>query len=138
MAARNKFHNAVKNGLIKEGWIITDDPFFLQYGGVDVYIDLGAEKIISAEKDNQKIAVEIKSFLSMSVITDFHLALGQFMSYRLIVKEQEPERILYLAIPRDIYNSFFQLLFTRKAVADYQIKLIVYNPEEEVIVSWQN
>ncbi len=134
--AKDKFHNAVKNGLIKENWTITNDPLFLQFGGVDVYIDLGADKLIAAEKDNQKIAVEIKSFLNLSLLTDFYNALGQFMSYRLILREQEPERILFLAIPVDIYNSFFQLLFTRIAIQDYQLKLIIYDSNNEVIVQW--
>lgn len=134
--AKDRFHDTVKNALIKENWTITNDPLFLQFGGVDVYIDLGAEKLIAAEKDNQKIAVEIKSFLNLSVITDFYAALGQFMSYRLILKEEDPERILYLAIPLDIYNTFFQLLFTRTAIQDYQLKLIVYDSSNEVIAQW--
>jgi hypothetical protein len=83
-----------------------------------------------------KIAVEIKSFLNLSVITDFYTALGQFLSYRLILREQEPERLLFLAIPVDIYNSFFQLLFTRTAIQDYQLKLIIYDYNNEVIVQW--
>ena len=136
--SKDKFHHAVKNSLIKDNWIITDDPLFLQFGGVDVYINLGAEKLIAAQKDNQKIAVEIKSFLNLSVITDFYKALGQFLSYRLILTEQEADRILYLAIPFDIYNSFFQLLFARKATQQYELKLIVYDSKAEVIVQWIN
>lgn len=136
--AKDKFHDSVKKALIKEEWIITNDPLFLQFGGVDVYIDLGAEKLIAAEKNNQKIAVEIKSFLNISVISDFYTALGQFLSYRLILQEEESERVLYLAIPFDIYNNFFQLLFARKAVENYQIKLIIYNYKKEVIVQWIN
>ena len=136
VVAKDKFHDAVKNALIKENWTITNDPLFLQFGGVDVYIDLGAERLIAAEKDNQKIAVEIKSFLNLSVITDFYAALGQFMSYRLILREEDPERILYLAIPSDIYNTFFQLLFARTAIQDYQLKLIVYDSSNEVIIQW--
>lgn len=136
--ARDKFHNAVKNGLIKENWTITKDPLFLQFGGVDVYIDLGAEKLIAAEKDRQKIAVEIKSFLNFSVITDFYIALGQFMTYRLILNEEEPERVLYLAVPADTYQTFFQLVFGQKAIKDYHLKLLVYNSKEEIIVQWIN
>lgn len=62
--AKDLFHDVVKTALIKDGWHITDDPFFMKVGGVDFFIDLGAEKIIAAERDNQKIAVEIKSFIS--------------------------------------------------------------------------
>ena len=120
--AKDKFHDAVKNGLIKEGWIITNDPLFLQFWGVDLFVDLGAEKMIAAQKENQKIAVEIKSFLSYSVISDFH--------------QEEPDRILYLAVPVDIYETFFKLEFTQLAIANYQFKLIVYDTEQEGIVQW--
>lgn len=77
MAARDKFHTAVKQALIKEQWSITHDPLNLKFGEYDqVQIDLGAEKVLAAEKDGEKIAVEIKSFLSDSSIFDFHVALG--------------------------------------------------------------
>jgi glucose-6-phosphate 1-dehydrogenase len=56
----------------------------------------------------------------------------------LILQEEEAERVLYLAIPFDIYNNFFQRLFARKAVENYQIKLIIYNSKKEVIVQWIN
>lgn len=135
---KDKFHNAVKNALIKEGWTITDDPLLLQFGGVDLYVDLGAEKMIAAQKDNHKIAVEIKSFLSDSTIYDFHQALGQILNYRLILRRKEPERILYLAVPLDIYESFFKLEFTQTAIADYQLKIIVYNIDQETINQWIN
>jgi hypothetical protein len=59
--ARDLFHDAVRNALVKDGWIITEDPLFLKIGGVEIYIDLGAEKLIAAERNNEKIAVEIKS-----------------------------------------------------------------------------
>jgi hypothetical protein len=134
--AKDKFHDAVKNGLIKEGWIITNDPLFLQFGGVDLFVDLGAEKLIAAQKDNQKIAVEIKSFLSYSVISDFHQAVGQVMNYRLILQQEEPDRLLYLAVPLDIYETFFKLEFTQLAIANYQFKLIVYDTEQGGIVQW--
>ncbi|WP_318528444.1 element excision factor XisH family protein [Plectonema radiosum] len=136
--AKDKFHDAVKNGLIKEGWIITDDPLYLVFGGVDLYVDLGAEKVIAAQKENQKIAVEIKSFLSYSVITDFHQAVGQVMNYRLVMQQKEPERILYLAVPADVYKTFFQLEFTRLAIQNYQLNIIVYDIEQEAILQWEN
>ena len=39
MPAKDIFHDTVKNALIKEGWIITDDPLYLDYGRVDMYND---------------------------------------------------------------------------------------------------
>ncbi len=138
MPAKDIFHETVKKALIKEGWKITDDPLYLEYGGVDMFVDLGAEKLIAAQKDQQKIAVEIKSFNRPSLITEFHGALGQFLNYRLLLEELEPERELYLAISEDIYETFFTLLFTQKAVSKNQIKLIVYDFNQEVIKQWKN
>lgn len=85
MPAKDIFHNAVKLALEKDGWLITDDPIYLDYGGVELYIDLGAEKLIAAEKEGQKIAVEVKSFISGSAISEFHKALGQFINYLLTI-----------------------------------------------------
>ena len=72
MAAKDKFHNVVKIAIEKDGWTITDDPLFIRAEDVDFYIDLGAEKVLAAEKAGQKIAVEIKSFLGASEVNEFH------------------------------------------------------------------
>lgn len=82
MPAKDTFHNIVKAALIREGWKITHDPYFMRYGDVEFYIDLGAEEILGAEKEGQKIAVEVKSFLGESTVYEFHPALGQFITYR--------------------------------------------------------
>ena len=63
MPAKDIYHDAAKNALIKDGWTITNDPYVVSIGKKDLLVDLGAEKLLSAEKGNQKIAVEIKSFL---------------------------------------------------------------------------
>ncbi len=137
MTAKDIFHDAVRNALEKEGWIITNDPLFIRSLGIDFYIDLAAEKIIGAEKEGQKIAVEIKSFIAVSAVSEFHRAVGQFMNYRLALRNQETDRPLYLAVPKDAYETFFSIRFVRVAVREYQISLIVYDPENEVIVKWQ-
>ena len=61
--AKDIFHSHVRSALEKDGWTITDDPLLLPWGKAPVYVDLGAEKIIAAEKNERKIAVEVKSFL---------------------------------------------------------------------------
>lgn len=138
MAAKDLFHQAVKQALLNEQWQITADPLTLKIGGVKFEVDLAAEKVVAAEKLGRKIAVEIKSFLNPSVITDFHAALGQFLNYRLALQMSEPERTLYLAVPADTYESFFQERFTQEAIKLYQVKLIIYNPLQEVIVQWKD
>ena len=76
MTAKDIIHDAVKNALIKDGWTITHDPLSIRIKGVQMYIDLGAQRIIGAEKDGEKIAIEIKSFQGTSAINEFHTALG--------------------------------------------------------------
>ncbi|MEA5534594.1 XisH family protein [Crocosphaera sp. XPORK-15E] len=138
MPAKDIFHDAVTKGLEKEGWIITDDPLRIEVGDVEMYIDLGAEQVLAAEKAGEKIAVEIKSFIGTSNISQFHQAIGQFFNYRVALEEQQPERVLYLAVPSGIYYSFFQLQFIKTVVERSQLKIIIYDPIKEVIVQWKN
>jgi hypothetical protein len=138
MPARDVFHQAVRQALIKDGWTITDDPLIVEFGGVDLYIDLAAEKLIAAEKSGQTIAVEIKSFLGASIVSEFHTALGQFINYRFVLNEKDPTRILYLAIPSDIYRTFFTLAFTQSIIAQYHVKLLIYQPETQEVREWIN
>ncbi len=70
------YHEVVKNALIKDGWTITHDPLILPFGTCKVYVDIGAEAPIAAEKDGRKIAVEIKSFVGVSEVADLESALG--------------------------------------------------------------
>jgi hypothetical protein len=136
--AKDLFHYAVRQALTKEQWIITENPLKIKIGGVKLEIDLAAEKVVAAEKEGEKIAVEIKSFLNPSTITDFHSALGQFLNYRLALQMQESKRTLLLAVPIDTWKSFFQEIFVKEAIQIYQIKILVYNPVEEVIVLWKS
>lgn len=138
MAAKDVFHDAVRNGLEKEGWVITDDPLRIEVGDVEMYIDLGAERVLAAERLGEKIAVEIKSFIGSSNIYEFHTAIGQFFNYRVALETQESERILYLAIPLGVYHAFFKLEFIKIVIQRSQLKLIIYDPIQEVIVEWKN
>jgi len=136
MPAKDIFHDLVRNALEREGWTITHDPMLLKVGGVEMSVDFGAENLFAAEKDGQKIAVEVKSFAGASAINEFHTALGQFLNYRHALEEQEPSRILFLAVPLDTYDAFFTLRFIQEAIRLYQLKLIVYSTDSEVIVEW--
>ncbi len=137
MSARDLFHDAVRKGLEKEGWLITRDPLELEWEDVKVKIDIAAEKLISAERGEKKIAVEIKSFISTSAISDFHTALGQFLNYRIMLEVQDPIRQLYLAVPLETYEVFFQTRFVITVLERYQLQLIVYDPIIEEIVKWK-
>jgi hypothetical protein len=135
--ARDVFHYAVRRGLEKEGWVITGDPLIIKAGGVEMQIDLGAERVIAAEKEGEKIAVEIKSFISPSNISEFHTAVGQFYNYRVALEEKQPERVLYLAVPLGTYQTFIQLQFVQKIIQQLQIQLMIYDPTKEEILEWK-
>jgi hypothetical protein len=134
--AKDRFHYVVKRALEKEGWIITADPYEMQVGNVDFEIDLAAERLIAAEREGQKIAVEIKSFIGGSNVSEFHTALGQLLNYRDALAEFDRDRQIYLAVRSTIYESFFQRRFIAAAIDRYQIRLAIYDVETEVIVQW--
>jgi hypothetical protein len=136
MGAKDRFHAVVRIALENEQWNVTDDPLRLDIGGTKFEIDLGAEQLLAAERDQEKIAVEIKTFLSDSPLTDYHAALGQFLNYRLALEIADSTRILYLAVPVGVYESFFKREFAQISLERYQIKLIIYDPIQEVIVQW--
>ncbi len=64
MPARDIYHNAVKNALIKDGWTITDDPLTLGIGGATVFVDLGAEQVLGAEKGRVKLPLRSRHFVA--------------------------------------------------------------------------
>ena len=138
MPAKDFFHNTVKISLEKDGWIITDENLFIEVEDVDFYIDLTAEKILVAEKTGKKIAVEVKSFLGASDVTEFHSALGQCLNYRSALRLTEPDRTLYLAVPEDVYNEFFSRRFIQRVIVEHQLKLLIFNPNQEEIVQWRD
>ena len=136
MPARDIYHNTVKIALEKDGWTITHDPFPLQIGKKRLSADLGAERLISAEKELQKIVIEVKSFVGQSDVKDLQQALGQYVLYRQILNEMKVDRILYLAISQPTFNSVFSIELGQVLIKNQIVKLIVFDDESEVIVQW--
>ncbi|MCB8752135.1 XisH family protein [Planktothrix agardhii] len=139
MPAKDIYHEAVKNALIKDGWTITADPYPLEYEDVELYPDLAVEKVISEEQKQRKIIIEIKSFISSSLMKDFELALGQYILYRdLIQLAQDEYQEIYLAIKDEVYDTFFQRKSIKAVVKLNQVALLVINTDKEEIVQWIN
>lgn len=136
MSARDRFHELVRTALEKERWIITHDPYHIDLGFVDFYIDLGAELLLAATKDDRKIAVEIKTFLAASTISEFHTAIGQFINYRIALEDDDPQRRLYLAVPLDVYKRFFRYPFIQTVIVRNKIPLLVYDTQKQEIAEW--
>jgi hypothetical protein len=113
--AKDIFHDLVRNALQKEGWTITDDPLKLPFGNRKFYVDLAAEKLITAEKQNRYIAVEVKSFTGRSAMAD---------------------RVLYLAMPNEIFSELVNDQVVSVLSDEMEVRFIVYSPTSQTIVKW--
>jgi len=136
MPSPDLYHDAVKNALIKDKWLITADPYVIKYEDAELYADLGAEKTLAAERQGQKIVVEIKSFVGRSMVYDFHTALGQYIVYRDLLQLTAPDHTLYLAIDDLVYADFFQRPSVTIITRQNQLRLIVVDTQQETIQEW--
>jgi len=135
--AKNIYHDAVVRALTADGWTITDDPLTISYGGRDLFVDLGAERTaIGAEKGEQRIAVEIQSFLSLSPIRDLEQAVGQIDIYRAVLAESEPDRPLYLAVPRRVYEGLLTESFGQLIITRLKLLVLVFDEQQEEVIRW--
>ena len=134
MPAKNIYHDVVVHALLADGWTITHDPLTISYGGRDLFVDLGAERVtLGAEKAGVRIAVEIQSFLSPSPIRDLQEAVGQYEVYRAVLAETDPDRLLFLATPVQVYESLLSEKFGQLIIARLELHLLVFDPGGKVI-----
>ena len=136
MPARDRYHDHVKSALLKEGWTITHDPLRLHWGLKDMYVDLGAEQLLAAEKDTRKIAVEVKSFIGLSEMDDLEKAIGQYVVYHDVLLQVEPERALYLAVNEETFVNLFEEPIGKLLIDNRRVRLVVFDPQTEVIRQW--
>jgi hypothetical protein len=136
MPAKDLFHDCVCHALIRDGWTITHDPLRLSWGGKDLYVDLGAEQLVAAEKSGQRIAVEIKSFVGDSEVDDLEKAVGQYVLYRAILAQLEPERSVFLAVPEVILRGVFEEPLGALLRNAQSICILGFDPQTEVITRW--
>ncbi len=137
MPAKDLYHDTVKTALIKDRWTITDDPLILKVGMRNALVDLGAEKLIAAERGLEKIAVEVKSFTSPSLISDLEKAWGQFFLYSRVLQKREPDRRLYMAVGRSIFETFFEEDAGRLLLQEPGFHLLVFDEAIEEIIQWK-
>jgi hypothetical protein len=136
MPAKDIYHDCVKNALTKDNWTITHDPLSLKWGKKDMFVDLGAEKLLAAEKGDRKIAVEIKSFTGLSEMSDLEKAIGQYIVYHDVLAQVEPDRVLYLAVSEDVASGLFEEPLGELLLRNNRACLLVFDPEAETIVRW--
>jgi hypothetical protein len=137
MPARDIYHDNLRNAIIKDGWTITHDPYRLRLTrGKNLFIDLGAERLIAAERGLEKIAIELKSFRRASDMKDLEEALGQFVLYNRLLNRYAPERTLYLAVTDEIGKSVFEEEAGKILIEDGIIRVVTFDPLQEEIVRW--
>jgi hypothetical protein len=135
--AKDIYHTLVKRALTKDGWTITNDPYIIPRTNKKPYeVDLGAEKFIAAVKEQEYIAVEIKSFIGSSMTYDFHTAFGQYGIYRFFISEREAFRKLFLAVSEEAYNTLFLDPDIYLICESFKINVLVFNIENEEIITW--
>jgi hypothetical protein len=137
MPARNIHHDAVIAALVADGWTITADPLTLSVGDRNLFIDLGVErKDLAAEKNGERIAVEVQSFPSQSVVSDLQEAIGQYVLYRSVLSRQQPDRPLFLAVPRKVYDGILSEPLGQFVLIDLNVRLLVFDPDRREVAQW--
>jgi len=134
--AKDIYHDLVKALLIADGWTITHDPLFLAFGVRKVYADIGAERLLAAEKGKEKIAVEIKSFVGLSAIDDLEKALGQWRIYTHLLKYKDKERVLFFALRSETFYEVFSDAFGEMIRSEESLNFIIFDPGKKEIVRW--
>jgi hypothetical protein len=137
MPAKDKVHQQVVRALKKDGWKITHDPFKVLWKTRKLLVDLGAEKLIAAQKGTDKIAVEIKSFIGASDLEDLYQAIGQFILYRKALRKTDPARTLFLAIDEAAFKQVFDDPEGESLRAEEGIRLLVFDKKTEEIILWK-
>lgn len=137
MPARDFYHQSVKTALIRDGWAITHDPFRIRLArGKNLFVDLGAERLIAADRGSEKIAVEVKSFTRASDMKDLEEALGQYVLYERLLVRYAADRRLYLAVTEEVRKSVFEEEAGQVLLEDGLLRLVTFDPKQEVIVRW--
>jgi len=137
MSAKDKVHQQFVNALKKDGWTITHDPFRVLWKKRTLQVDLGAERLLAAEKGSDKIAVEIKSFIGANDLEDLYQAIGQFVLYRKAIRRADPERIFFLAITDTAYRLVFDDEEGESLRVEEGMKLVVFDHNREEILLWK-
>jgi hypothetical protein len=139
MPARNIHHQTVIHALQADGWTITHDPLLIPFGDRRLFVDLGAERVtIGAERGSERIAVEIASFVADSPVRDLQEAVGQFVVYRALLSQAEPERVLFLGVATRVWETVLSEPLGQLVAAEVRLRILVFDPEQQKVVRWIN
>jgi hypothetical protein len=136
MPAKDIHHDLVHRLLVAEGWTVTHDPYRIVVGRRNLFVDPGAERILAADRDGKRIAVEVKSFEGNSEVHDLEEALGQYLLYLPFLRSQEPERLLYLAVSAEAWQNIFAEQIGQGVLTEYALRVLIFDPVKEILLQW--
>ncbi len=120
----------VRKALKRDGWKLGTKAFSLRESGFQFWVD------VVAEKDGQKVLVEVKSWLN-TFSADWYQALGQYLTYQDVVSRKAQDHELYLAVPEAVYNEHFTSPLIQNMVTKNLIKILIFNPTTNEVISWK-
>lgn len=133
MPAKDRYHDTVKRALIKDGWTILDDQYFIGTETRELWVDLHIED----KTGERRVLVEVKSFLAgESAVENLANAIGKYQIYEAAIAIRRLQLPIYLAIPIQIFEGIFSEDLVHELTRKIEVRLIVYDPEKEVIVQW--
>lgn len=146
MPQPDAIHHVIKQALINEGWEITNDPYVISYSERFLFIDLAVTKLdvlngmtgrfIGARRGGNCIAVEIKEFRGNSAIADLEQAIGQYVLYRLLLEQVDPNRELYLAVTDTTFEGIFSEPIGELVMGKLPMKLLIVDVEKVEVKRW--
>ena len=132
MPAKDKYHDNVINSLKKDGWRIVDDPYTLLLDKRRLYVDLLIQR-----GNEDAVLIEVKVFDgATSPINYLSNAVGQYLLYKAALDLLDNDTKIYLAIPNTTYDTLLSEELASYFIAYTKVKLVIYDPTNEVIVQW--
>jgi hypothetical protein len=133
MPAKDRYHETVKRALLKAGWTISREQVRLSFGTHNLWVDIQAESL----EGQRVILVEVKELYDVpSPVEALAKAIGKYLLYRVGLSLVGNDTPLYLAITEDAYNGIMAAEIGQHATSEFNISLLVFDPQSEEITRW--
>jgi hypothetical protein len=133
LPAKDRYHDRLKRALIKDQWLITDEQVKLKICDRRLWIDIEAEH----QTERTLILVEVKEMMSASQVDDLSNSVGQYLMYRVALESKNIPISLYMAVSTSTFQGILSEEIGQLMIERFQIALIVFNPDSEVITEWR-
>jgi XisH protein len=132
MPAIDQCHHQIVHALQKDGWTVQRKPYVLFISHRRLYIDIYAENY-QVNQSQRIVIVEAKCFQDAKAeLNELYTAIGQYIIYRNLLRQQNVSDRLFLAIPSEAYRGVFTE-FALSVIGEFQIKMIVVDLEMRLL-----